>query len=54
MFFQTMFAEFEKITDESVETGNPLSADDLCKIYHDLNAKYFGPDIIVDEVVVEK
>jgi len=51
VFVQTMFAEFEKITHESVEAGNPLSADDLCKIYHDLNAKYFGPDIIVDEAI---
>ncbi|MGH4138862.1 oligoendopeptidase F [Clostridium sp.] len=49
VFRQCMFAEFEKITHESIEGGNPLSPEDLCKIYHDLNVKYFGEDMVVDE-----
>ncbi|MFT5872156.1 MAG: oligoendopeptidase F [Clostridium sp.] len=49
VFRQCMFAEFEKITHESIETGNPLSPDDLCSIYHELNVKYFGPEMVVDE-----
>ncbi|MBU3190695.1 oligoendopeptidase F [Clostridium bowmanii] len=49
VFRQCMFAEFEKITHESIEGGNPLSPEDLCKIYHDLNVKYFGAEMVVDE-----
>ena len=32
-----------------LKQGNPLSPEDLCKIYHDLNVKYFGADMVVDE-----
>ena len=49
VFRQCMFAEFEKITHENIEQGNPLSPEDLCKIYHDLNVKYFGVEMVVDE-----
>lgn len=49
VFRQCMFAEFEKTTHENIEQGNPLSPEDLCKIYHDLNVKYFGKDMVVDE-----
>lgn len=49
VFRQCMFAEFEKITHESIEGGCPLSPDDLCRIYHDLNVKYFGKDMVIDE-----
>jgi len=49
VFRQCMFAEFEKITHENIEQGNPLSPEDLCKIYHDLNVRYFGEDMVVDE-----
>jgi oligoendopeptidase F len=49
VFRQCMFAEFEKITHENIEQGNPFSPEDLCKIYHDLNVKYFGPEMVVDE-----
>ncbi|AGK98719.1 oligoendopeptidase F [Clostridium pasteurianum] len=51
VFRQVMFAEFEKITHESIENGKPLSAEDFCKIWHDLNVKYFGPDMIVDKEI---
>ncbi|MBW9144537.1 oligoendopeptidase F [Clostridium sp. CM027] len=49
VFRQCMFAEFEKTTHENIEQGNPLSPEDLCKIYHDLNRKYFGAEMVVDE-----
>ncbi|MBZ9609006.1 oligoendopeptidase F [Clostridium estertheticum] len=49
VFRQCMFAEFEKTTHENIEQGNPLSPEDLCKIYHDLNQKYFGTEMVVDE-----
>lgn len=48
-FRQTMFAEFEKITHELVEKGEPLTCEGMCKIYHDLNRQYFGEDIVIDE-----
>lgn len=48
---QTMFAEFEKIAHRLIEEGNQLSAEDLNQIYYDLNKKYFGDDIIVDEPI---
>jgi oligoendopeptidase F len=51
VFRQLMFAEFELKTHESIENGEPLNSEDLSKIWHDLNVKYFGPDMIVDEAI---
>lgn len=51
VFRQLMFAEFELVTHENMEKGNPLSAEHLNKIWHDLNVKYFGPDMVVDDEV---
>ncbi len=48
LFRQTMFAEFEMITHKMVEEEESLTADALCKIYHDLNVKYFGDGIVID------
>ena len=48
VFRQTMFAEFEKIVHSKLENGEPLTADALCKIYHDLNVLYFGEDMVID------
>jgi oligoendopeptidase F len=51
VFRQLMFAEFEKITHENMENGNPLTSDDLCSIWHELNVRYFGPEMIVDKEI---
>ncbi|TZE81155.1 oligoendopeptidase F [Calorimonas adulescens] len=51
LFRQTMFAEFEKITHGMAEAGEPLTPDTLCNVYHDLNAKYFGPDAVIDKEI---
>lgn len=51
VYRQTMFAEFEKIIHEKAEAGEALTADSLCAIYKDLNVKYYGPDIIVDDYI---
>jgi oligoendopeptidase F len=51
VYRQTMFAEFEKIIHGKAEAGESLTADVLCQIYHDLNVKYYGPDMIVDELL---
>lgn len=49
LFRQTMFAEFEMITHQMAENKEPLPAKKLCEIYHELNVKYFGEQVIVDE-----
>ena len=46
---QTMFAEFEKIIHERVSKGETLTSDDLCESYYDLNKRYFGKSVIMDE-----
>ncbi len=51
VFRQVMFAEFEKITHEKIDAGHPLTSEDLCKIYHDLNVKYFGEDMVIDKEI---
>ena len=48
LFRQTMFAEFEKITHEMVQKGEPLTWEVLNKVYRDLNCLYFGDDIVID------
>lgn len=54
LFRQTMFAEFEKIVHEKAAAGETLNAQALCSIYSDLNALYFGPDMVNDpEIALE-
>ncbi|MBI1799959.1 MAG: oligoendopeptidase F [Candidatus Eisenbacteria bacterium] len=51
VFRQTLFAEFELRTHELAEHGEPLTAGAMNKIYHDLEQKYYGPDLYVDTVL---
>ncbi|MBQ0065707.1 MAG: oligoendopeptidase F [Firmicutes bacterium] len=51
LYRQTMFAEFEKIIHEKVARNERLTAASLNKIYHDLNAFYYGEDVVVDEEI---
>lgn len=51
LFRQSMFAEFEKNIHEKVENGEMLSSEDLNKVYFDLNKKYFGDNIVLDEEI---
>ena len=46
---QTMFAEFEKITHEMVEAGEPLTVDAFKKVYRELLDVYFGEAFAIDE-----
>ena len=48
---QAMFAEFEKEVHEKIEKGETLSAEDLNTIYYNLNQKYFGNGIIIDDEI---
>ncbi len=49
LYRQTMFAEFEMQMNEKVEEGESLTADLLCGMYYDLNKKYYGDDMVIDE-----
>jgi len=51
VFRQTMFAEFEMLAHEMAEKGEPLTMEALSKIYRELNVKYYGPDMVVDEQI---
>lgn len=51
VFRQTMFAEFEHEIHVRTQNGEALTAESLTKIYYDLNKKYFGNDIVVDEEI---
>lgn len=51
VFRQTMFAEFEKIMHANTEKQIPLTSESLSVIYHDLNVKYYGKEIIVDKQI---
>ena len=46
---QTMFAEFEKITHEMAECGEPLTVASFKSVYSELLNAYFGPDFVVDQ-----
>ncbi len=48
---QTMFAEFEYYTKNKVEVETKLTGSDYNQIYYDLNKKYFGSSICVDELI---
>jgi oligoendopeptidase F len=45
---QTMFAEFEKITHEMAEAGEPLTVQAFKDVYQKLLTEYFGPDFSLD------
>ena len=49
VFRQTMFAEFEKITHELAESGEPLTLEAFKEVYRGLLEKYFGPDFALDD-----
>jgi oligoendopeptidase F len=50
LFRQTMFAEFELMIHQFAEQNIPLTPKHLKQEYRKLNQKYFGPDVIIDEV----
>lgn len=48
LFRQTQFAEFESMTHEMAEKGEPLTKDSLCAAYLELNKKYYGRSVVSD------
>ena len=51
LFRQTMFAEFEDITHKTVESGQVLTAENMCEQYEALNAKYYGDAVEKDDTI---
>ncbi|WP_046175375.1 oligoendopeptidase F [Domibacillus indicus] len=51
VFRQTMFAEFEHLVHEKAQNGEALTADGLSAAYYELNKKYFGEDMVIDEEI---
>ncbi len=51
LFRQAMFAEFEMIVHKKMAKGDSLTKEQICRIYHDLNELYYGPDVVIDEEI---
>ncbi len=49
VFRQTMFAEFEMLIHQKAEDGESLTPQELSKIYYELNKRYYGDDMVVDQ-----
>ena len=50
LYRQTMFAEYEKITHDLVESGTPLTVENLRSEYKKLLELYFGPEMVFEDV----
>lgn len=48
---QAMFAEFEYNSKLKFENGTKLANDDLNEMYYKLNQKYFGDNIVIDDLI---
>ncbi len=48
VFRQSQFAEFDLAAHQLAERGDPMTADVLMKIGHDIYARYYGPDFAID------
>lgn len=51
IFRQVMFAEFEKDINSYVEDDGVLTQEWLCNRYYDLNKKYYGDRVVVDDEI---
>jgi oligoendopeptidase F len=57
IFRQTSFAEFELELHKRIENGDPLTGEEISKIYYDLVKKYYGNDegvCIVEEYIANE
>jgi len=46
-----MFSEFERDLYARAENGEAITADMLDVMWHDLNIKYYGPQIVIDKEI---
>ncbi|MBA4494432.1 oligoendopeptidase F [Paenactinomyces guangxiensis] len=51
VFRQTMFAEFEHLIHQKAQDGEALTPDLLTSLYYDLNKKYYGNEINIDQEI---
>lgn len=51
IYRQTMFADFELELHEQEVKGAVLTHESMCELYYDLNKKYYGENIVVDEEI---
>nr|WP_304952158.1 oligoendopeptidase F [Virgibacillus sp. MSP4-1] len=51
VFRQTMFAEFEHDIHVRAQNGEALTAEKMTQLYYDLNKKYFGDDLTIDDKI---
>ncbi|WP_408955983.1 oligoendopeptidase F [Natroniella sp. ANB-PHB2] len=51
VYRQTMFADFEKLIHQQAEKGQALTSDLLAELYYDLNQKYYGEQVVVDDQI---
>ena len=51
VYRQTQFAEYEMLTNRMSEDGESLNADNLSKLYLELNKKYYGDEIVSDDEI---
>ena len=51
IYRQVMFAEFEKIIHSQKENGEVLTGEGMSELYYNLNKKYFGDNVVVDDLI---
>jgi oligoendopeptidase F len=51
LYRQTLFAEFERDAHARAEAGESLTPELLCQIFKGLYDQYYGPEVIVDELI---
>lgn len=51
VYRQTLFAEFEREIYARSEAGKPMTNEDYSALWLELNKKYYGPEIQVDELI---
>lgn len=51
LYRQTLFAEFEMKAHAAAEAGQALTPEYLCSMFKELNQKYYGAEVIVDDAI---
>ena len=51
LYRQAMFAEFERDTHAMAEKEEILTHESLCELWKRLNSKYYGPDMVIDDLI---
>ena len=51
IYRQTMFAEFEQAMHKKIENDEVLTYENISEFYYNLNKKYFGETVILDDLI---